>query len=89
MGLSHYCKWEDPLYNIFMKDKIIVRIEFVKLLAIFTGLLGASVSWLVSSAVVLKFAAILMIGLTTLLISLSVIVIVKIYNILKLLKEFK
>ena len=76
-------------YNIFMKDKIIVRIEFVKLLAIFIGLLGASVSWLVSSAVVLKLKAILMIGLTTLLISLSVIVIVKIYNILKLLKEFK
>ena len=72
-----------------MKDKIIVRIEFVKLLAIFIGLLGASVSWLVSSAVVLKLKAILMIGLTTLLISLSVIVIVKIYNILKLLKEFK
>ena len=72
-----------------MKDKIMVRIEFVKLLAIFVGLLGASIGWLISLAVVLKLKAILMIGLTTLLVSLSVIITVKLYNILKLLKEFK
>ena len=72
-----------------MKDKIIVRIEFVKLLAIFIGLLGASVGWLLSSEIIIKLKALLLLGLTVLLISLSVIAVVKIYNILKLLRSFK
>ena len=72
-----------------MKDKIIVRIEFVKLLAIFIGLLGASVGWLLSAEIIIKLKALLLLGLTVLLISLSVIAVVKIYNILKLLRSFK
>ena len=72
-----------------MKDKIIVRIEFVKLLAIFIGLLGASVGWLLSTAVVLELKALLLIGLIILLISLSIVAVFKIYNILKLLRSFK
>ena len=71
------------------KDKIIVRIEFVKLLSIFIGLIGASVGWLISSTVVLKLKPLLLFGLIILLISLSIIVIMKIFTILKLLKEFK
>jgi len=72
-----------------MKDQIIVRIEFVKLLAIFIGLLGASVGWLLSTAVVLELKALLLIGLIILLISLSIVAVFKIYNILKLLRSFK
>jgi len=72
-----------------MKDKIIVRIEFVKLLAIFIGLLGASVGWLLSAEIIIKLKALLLLGLTVLLISLSVIAVVKIYNILELLRSFK
>jgi len=72
-----------------MKDKIIVRIEFVKLLAIFIGLLGASVGWILSTTVVIKLKGVLLFGLVLLLISLSVISVFKIYNILKMLGGFK
>ena len=72
-----------------MKDKIIVRIELVKLLAIFIGLLGASVGWILSTTVVIKLKGVLLFGLVLLLISLSVISVFKIYNILKMLGGFK
>ena len=55
----------------------------------YVGLIGASVGWLISSTVILKLKPLLLFGLIILLISLSIIVIMKIFTILKLLKEFR
>jgi membrane protein YdbS with pleckstrin-like domain len=71
------------------KDKIIVRVELLKILTIFLGLLGASIGWLTSFDTEIKLKPILVVSLVILLILVFSIIITNLFSVLKMLKEFR